>query len=71
MPVSRDGQGRRPGTEPSASTMGLGAAGAPSGPQPYDKVFGNGQVTGAPNAAAAVAPPPPPPKKKDDLSDLF
>jgi penicillin-binding protein 1A len=61
----------RPGTEPSVSTLGLGAAGAPSGPQPYDKVFGNGQVTGAPNAAAAVAPPPPPPKKKDDLSDLF
>jgi len=62
----------RPGTEPAASTAGLGAAGAPSGPQPYAKVFGNGQVTGAPNAAAAVAPPAaPPPKKKDDLSDLF
>lgn len=60
----------RPGTEPSASTEVLGAAGAPSGPQPYDKVFGAGQVTGAPNAAAAVAPPPAP-KKKDDLSDLF
>lgn len=62
----------RPGTEPSLSTATLGAAGAPSGPQPYSQVFGNGQVTGAPNAAAAVAPPAaPPPKKKDDLSDLF
>ena len=61
----------RPGTEPAASTAGLGAAGTPVGPQPYDKVFGNGQVTGAPSAAAAVAPPPPAPKKKDDLSDLF
>jgi len=61
----------RPGTEPSLSTEVLGAAGAPSGPQPYDQVFGNG-VTGAPNAAAAVAPAAaPPPKKKDDLSDLF
>ncbi|MBU1377745.1 MAG: penicillin-binding protein 1A [Alphaproteobacteria bacterium] len=62
----------RPGTEPSASTETLGAAGAPAGPQPYNQVFGNGQVTGAPNAAAAVAPAAaPPPKKKDDLSDLF
>ncbi len=62
----------RPGTEPSLSTATLGAAGAPSGPQPYSQVFGNGQVTGAPNAAAAVAPAAaPPPKKKDDLSDLF
>jgi penicillin-binding protein 1A len=61
----------RPGTEPSVSTQSLGAAGPPSGPQPYEKVFGNG-ITGAPNAAAAVAPPAaPPPKKKDDLSDLF
>ena len=61
----------RPGTEPQGSAQGLGAAGAPSGPQPYNQVFGNGQVTGAPNAAAAVAPQAPPPKKKDDLSDLF
>jgi penicillin-binding protein 1A len=62
----------RPGTEPSASSQALGAAGPTSGPQPYNQVFGNGQVTGAPNAAAAVAPQAaPPPKKKDDLSDLF
>ncbi len=61
----------RPGTEPQASTVGLGAAGVPSGPQPYSQVFGDGNVTGAPNAAAAVAPQAPPPKKKDDLSDLF
>lgn len=60
----------RPGTEPSLATLELGGA-APAGPQPYDKVFGSGQVTGAPNAAAAVNPPPPAPKKKDDLSDLF
>ncbi|OHB27248.1 MAG: penicillin-binding protein [Phenylobacterium sp. RIFCSPHIGHO2_01_FULL_69_31] len=61
----------RPGTEPQASTVGLGAAGVPAGPQPYSQVFGDGNVTGAPNAAAAVAPQAPPPKKKDDLSDLF
>ncbi|HEX7885772.1 MAG TPA: penicillin-binding protein 1A [Phenylobacterium sp.] len=61
----------RPGTEPALSTQALGAAGAPSGPQPYGQVFGGGNVTGAPNAAAAVAPQAPPPKKKDDLSDLF
>jgi len=61
----------RPGTEPSVSTQTLGAAGTPSGPQPYNQVFPNGQVTGAPNAAAAVSPQAPPPKKKDDLSDLF
>jgi len=62
----------RPGTEPSVSSEALGAAGAPAGPQPYNQVFGNGQVTGAPNAAAAVTPQAaPPPKKKDDLSDLF
>ncbi len=61
----------RPGTEPAALAPAMGAAGVPSGPQPYDKVFGAG-ITGAPNAAAAVAPPPPPPpKKKDELSDLF
>jgi penicillin-binding protein 1A len=59
----------RPGTEPSLLAP-VGAAG-PTGPQPYNQVFGNG-LTGAPNAAAAVnPPPPPPPKKKDDLSDLY
>ncbi|WP_337187287.1 penicillin-binding protein 1A [Phenylobacterium sp.] len=58
----------RPGTEPSLQIEELGAAGAASGPQPYDKVWQDG-LTGAPNAGAAVAPPPP--KKRDDLSDLF
>ncbi|MEW5687724.1 MAG: penicillin-binding protein 1A [Pseudomonadota bacterium] len=61
----------RPGTEPQGSTVGMGAAASPSGPQPYNKVWQDG-ITGAPSAGAAVAPPPPPPpKKKDDLSDLF
>ncbi|PZQ59387.1 MAG: penicillin-binding protein 1A, partial [Phenylobacterium zucineum] len=61
----------RPGTEPQGYAPGLGSAAAPSGPQPYNKVWQDG-ITGAPNAGAAIAPPPPPPpKKKDDLSDLF
>ena len=61
----------RPGTEPTSLSAPLGAAGVPSGPQPYSTVFQNG-ITGAPSAAAAVAPPAAPAaKKKDDLSDLF
>jgi penicillin-binding protein 1A len=60
----------RPGTEPAAAAA-TAAAAAPSGPQPYDKVWQNG-VTGAPNAATAIAPPPPPPPpKKDDTDGLF
>ncbi len=60
----------RAGTEPTSLAAPVGEAGAPTGPQPYNKVFQNG-VTGAPNAAAAVAPAAPAAKKKDDLSDLF
>ena len=60
----------RPGTEPTSLSAPLGAAGVPSGPQPYSTVFQNG-ITGAPSAAAAVAPAAPAAKKKDDLSDLF
>ena len=61
----------RPGTESTSLSAPLGAAGVPSGPQPYSTVFQNG-ITGAPSAAAAVAPPAAPAaKKKDDLSDLF
>ena len=61
----------RPGTEPTSLSAPLGAAGVPSGPQPYSTVFQNG-ITGAPSAAVAVAPPAAPAtKKKDDLSDLF
>ena len=61
----------RPGTEPTSLSAPLGAAGVPSGPQPYSTVFQNG-ITGAPSAAAAVAPPAAPAaKKKDYLSDLF
>jgi penicillin-binding protein 1A len=58
----------RPGTEPKVSDEDL------TGPQPYDKVFGNG-LTGAPNAAAAVNPlvpvPPKPPVKKDEVNGLY
>ncbi len=59
----------RPGTEPAVVAVDPTQ---PAGPQPYDKVFGNG-LTGAPNAAAAVAPPPPPPppKKQDDTTGLY
>ncbi|HZZ32581.1 MAG TPA: penicillin-binding protein 1A [Phenylobacterium sp.] len=58
----------KPGTEPKVADEDL------TGPQPYDKVFGNG-VTGAPNAAAAVNPqgpvPPKPPVKKDEVNGLY
>jgi penicillin-binding protein 1A len=63
----------RRGTEPKAIVASTVAK--PSGPQPYASVWGNGQLTGAPNAAAAVQPqqPQPPPKKKPpaDLSGLY
>ena len=74
----------RPGTEPRGPVGP--APGAPAGPQPYDAVFKDGEISGAPNAAAAVtppsgAPPPPgkapakgpPPKKKtpEDLKGLY
>jgi len=58
----------KPGTEPKVAQT----PDELSGPQPYNKVFGNG-LTGAPNAAAAVAPPPPPkpPAKKDEVNGLY
>jgi penicillin-binding protein 1A len=46
-----------------------------SGPQPYNRVWPKGQVTGAQNAATAVQPPPPPPppppKPAQDLTGLY
>jgi len=58
----------RPGTEPRAA---MDPNLAPTGPQPYNKVFQNG-LTGAPNAGAAVAPPPPSPaKKQEDVTGLY
>jgi penicillin-binding protein 1A len=64
----------RRGTEPKAIVADVGAI-KPSGPQPYTSVWGNGQLTGAPNAAAAVQPKPAqqPAKKKPpaDLSGLY
>lgn len=60
----------RPGTEPSVAVITQGAAGAaPTGPQPYEKVWQNG-VTGAPSAGAAATPPPPA-KKQEDVNGLF
>jgi penicillin-binding protein 1A len=56
----------RPGTEPRVADIGDATA---VGPQPYNKVFGNG-LTGAPNAAAAVGPQPPP-KKPDEVNGLY
>jgi penicillin-binding protein 1A len=52
----------RPGTEPQVRAP---AAVAPGGPQPYNQVWPEGQVTGAP------APPAPPPKKQDDMTGLY
>ncbi|WP_309644572.1 penicillin-binding protein 1A [Phenylobacterium sp.] len=52
----------RPGTEPQ---LRVPSAAAPSGgPQPYNKVWPDGQLT--PNAV-----PPPPPKKADDMTGLY
>ena len=46
-----------------------------AGPQPYNRVWPNGKITGADNAAAAAAPPvpppPPPSKPAQDLSGLY
>jgi len=56
----------RPGTEPRVADLGEAPV---AGPQPYNKVFGNG-LTGAPNAAAAVGPQPPP-KKPDEINGLY
>ena len=45
------------------------------GPQPYNRVWPNGKVSGADNAAAAAQPPPPPPPTpkpaQQDLSGLY
>ena len=51
----------RPGTEPQMRVQAAPVA----GPQPYNQVWPQGQVTGAP------APPPPPPKKQDDMTGLY
>ena len=46
-----------------------------AGPQPYNRVWPNGRISGAPNAASAAQPPPPPPtppaKPAQDLSGLY
>jgi penicillin-binding protein 1A len=62
----------RPGTEPQPRVVEPGV----SGPQPYEDVWQDGQVTGASDAAGAVQPSPPPkappPKKnEEDLEGLF
>jgi penicillin-binding protein 1A len=55
----------RPGTEPRAAAPS--AAVSPTGPQPYNKVWPDGVVTGAPSSGQAV----PAPKKADDMSGLY
>ena len=46
-----------------------------AGPQPYNRVWPNGKITGADSAAAAAAPPAPPPppapKPAQDISGLY
>ena len=44
------------------------------GPQPYNRVWPNGKISGADNAAAAAAPPEPPPpapRPAQDISGLY
>ncbi len=55
----------RPGTEPRAAAPSGPAA--LTGPQPYNQVWPDGVVTGAPSSGQAV----PPPKKADDMSGLY
>jgi penicillin-binding protein 1A len=58
----------RPGTEPKFPTAPApGTAGPRVGPQPYNQVWTNGQVTGAPTAGQAV----PPKKAADDVTGLY
>jgi penicillin-binding protein 1A len=52
----------RPGTEPQVRVPV-----APSGPQPYNQVWPDGQLTGAPAPPAPAAPA----KKQDDMSGLY
>jgi len=56
----------RPGTEPRAAVPAAsqGGGAARSGPQPYNKVWPDGQPTGAPSSGAAVRP-------SDDMSGLY
>ncbi|MDO1558451.1 penicillin-binding protein 1A [Brevundimonas sp. 2R-24] len=62
----------RPGTERRAQAPVAEAGPAPSGPQPYDQVWRDGQVTGADNAGAAAAPRPPAREEPpEDLSGLY
>ena len=63
----------RPDNMPKRAPAPTTPTDAIAGPQPYDQVWKNGQVSGADNATGAVAPPPPPPKKKapEDLEGLY
>lgn len=54
----------RPGTEPREVVP---SAQTPAGPQPYDQVWPEGQITGAPSSAAAVQPKRP----EDDMTGLY
>lgn len=56
----------RPGTEPRAAVAPTVTAPI-GGPQPYNKVWPGGEVTGAPSSGAAVQPK----KAADDMSGLY
>ncbi|HEX4098300.1 MAG TPA: penicillin-binding transpeptidase domain-containing protein, partial [Caulobacteraceae bacterium] len=62
-----NGRGGFPGGTPRGGRL--------TGPQPYNRVWPKGQVTGAENAATAVQPPPPPPppapKPAQDITGLY
>ena len=66
----------RLGTEPrvavSSSSARAGGGGAlPRGPVPYNQLWRDGRLTGAPNARSAVSPPPAPPPKQQPENDLY
>ena len=56
----------KPGSEPKLNAP-IGPGAGPAGPQPYNQVWPEGQVTGAPSSGAAAAPK----KAPDDMSGLY
>ena len=60
----------KPGSEPQARVVAPGLGGParmPSGPQPYNKVWPEGKVSGAQSSGAAVQPE----RKPDDMTGLY
>ncbi|MCC7267223.1 MAG: penicillin-binding protein 1A [Caulobacteraceae bacterium] len=57
----------KPGSEPQVRAAPVGPARLPSGPQPYNKVWPEGKLSGAQSSGQAVQPQRPP----DDMTGLY